>query len=393
MPSLHAGVAIIGGGPMGAWLALEATRGLDPLRAPAVLFDGGDLTGVAGPLLAFDPDGRVTHGLPADLSPLLRDGAAALANFEPQTGRPIGHCTAGLVLAGGDSELGEPVDAAWLERRGLAAAGAARHLPAGAIVDPVRTHAEVLALARTRGAITRPGTSVRALVVEDGRVVGLETDRGPCTADHVVLTSATAAAALLPELLLPLIDEPWIQQAHGSRLVRAEAGLPETGTAALPPGGLTELHTDPMALEAFFATGEPLDAPHPALLWPDGRLVAPNPAAGTLVLVSPDGTPDGTPDETPGDTNPDAPSEARTHAPGHTDLDPPTTTRGSHQRTPDGLPLVGPASPHANLWLALGLSRAAPLLAPAIAPGLFAQLLGNPVAPFDPTKLAPARFR
>ncbi len=79
MPTLHAGLAIVGGGPAGAWLALEATRDADPLRAPVVLFDGSvdEAEDAAGPPLPFDPAGRVLHGAAASLAPLLKDGAPA----------------------------------------------------------------------------------------------------------------------------------------------------------------------------------------------------------------------------------------------------------------------------------------------------------------------------
>ena len=379
---MRAGVAVVGGGPLGAWLALEAAGDGDPLRAPVVLLEAGDLAAAAGPLELVDPGGDLgpvlDPGLDPRLAPLLRDGARALANIEPQTGRPVGHGRPGAVLVGDTSsvERGEPVDAAWLERRGLAPPSPARVVPDLAVVDPVRTHAEVLALARTRGAITRPGTTALALSVEGGRVVGLETDRGSVATERVVLCCPRSAGELLAGAGLPvppLVLEPWREAAYPAPLVRAEAGLGD-----LPPGGLAELTADPSALEAFFASGEPVEAPHPALLdLATGGLAAANPLAGELVLLA---------------RGPDrAPEELLSWLPVHGDLGPARPRAGVADRSADGLPWVGRQPDLAGLWLGLGLGRAAGVLAPALAPGLAADLEGRPVAAYDPTLLAPGR--
>jgi glycine/D-amino acid oxidase-like deaminating enzyme len=219
---------------------------------------------------------------------------------------------------------------------------------------------------------------VEGLLVDAGRVVGVATDRGPCQAERVVLCSHAAAMELLtPEQrggLRELTPEPWCEHALPSALVRVEAG----GLAELPPGGIAELGTDPAALDAFFSTGDELEAPHACLLEAStGDLVAANPLSGSLVLVA--------------STDP-APLLARHDLPAlHGDLGPARVRRGQAWRAVDGLPLVGRVPGASGLFLALGCGRAEALLAPGLAAGLVAELEGRPVAAYDRARLAPAR--
>lgn len=368
---MHAGTLIIGGGPMGAWLALEATRYADPLRSPVVLVDTGDPEAAHGPLEVFDEE--PLHDVAHPLARQLRDGAQALAHFEPQTGRTIGFCRTGAILL--EPATAEPTDEE--QRREVDRQGrglvidhpeTARYRPRAALVDAVRCHREVLGLARTRGAITRPGTRVTALLREGGRVVGVETTRGTFYADAVVLTSASAARELVPDWTPELHTEPWSQASFASPLIHAEAGA----FGDLPPGGMAELGTDPAALDAFFSAGGELESPHPALLERSGAQVAPNPLAGTLVL-----------------TAKADPTGLAARAPLHGTLGSPELTTGTTVHTPDGLPLVGELAP--SLHVAIALGRHLQTLPPSLAPGLAAAIHAEPFTAYNPALLAPRR--
>ncbi|MDF1800330.1 MAG: FAD-dependent oxidoreductase [Planctomycetota bacterium] len=369
---MRAGILIVGGGPMGAWLALEATRYADPLGAPVVLVDEGDPAAAHGPLVVF---GDGLHGdLSESLAPQLRDGAHALFNFEPQTGRPIGYCRTGALVSAGalpsDGLTEEQLREVERQARGLVLEqpNQARYLANVALVDAVRCHLEVLALARTRGAITRPGTRVTAIRRDGSRVVGVDTDRGTIDAQVVVLTSTRATRQLLPTYAADLREVPWCQASFPSPLIHAEGG----GGLELPPGGIAELSGNPAALDALFSAGGELESPHPAVLEATGALIAPNPIAGNLVLV---------------DREDPTPLAAR--APLHGDLGQPTITRGTTHVAPDGLPLVGEVEP--DLFLAIALGPMAQVLAPGLAPGLAAGANRHPIAAYDPAKLAPDR--
>ncbi|MEC9432343.1 MAG: FAD-dependent oxidoreductase [Pseudomonadota bacterium] len=69
--------------------------------------------------------------------------------------------------------------------------------PRSAVVEPERATRALLAAARREGAEIRFGLTVRGVIVEGGRAVGVDTDDGPLRADHVALCAGGGAAALL----------------------------------------------------------------------------------------------------------------------------------------------------------------------------------------------------
>ncbi len=86
----------------------------------------------------------------------------------------------------------------------------ALHRPGDGAVDPVATTEALVRAARGHGARTGFGVAVRALRVEGGRVVGVETSAGPIRSRTVVLTAGAGTPALCAPLGfdLPVAPSP-----------------------------------------------------------------------------------------------------------------------------------------------------------------------------------------
>ena len=223
---MRAEIAIVGGGVMGTAVAMRAARRTDPLSEPVVLFErrelGAGSSGRSGAIL------RQMYA-DAEVAAMARDSLREYAAFQDRTGRSIGFARTGVLTIAGPagSETAEhvaanvammrtigidvrSVDAEEMRRlcKGVEvsddAVGAWE--PGGGFVDAQRTVEQFGALARDHGAVTRVGVGVNELIVEDGRVVGLETDAGRCDAKQVVLVAGPWTHALLARagLELPL---------------------------------------------------------------------------------------------------------------------------------------------------------------------------------------------
>ena len=291
---MYAGVAIVGGGIMGAWAALEACRGADPLREPAVLFEG---TG-SHELDAAD-SGLISEAfVPAALRNLARVGVREAASFETNTGRQVQFGWSGALVLGSEDVdvrlaqlLARRVEAVVVEGAGLtrkvygvAAEEAERGIwvPQVGHVDVKTYLAELLGLARTRGAITRFGTEVTAIRVRGGRVVGLETSRGFCETKRVVVAASTCVP-LVEEaagLSLGLVGRTVGSCKFHSPLVVEEAGIGE-GSA----GDLGDALLDPSKVESFFGPGEAPTYAHAAVVdLVRGVEICCEPALGTVAV-------------------------------------------------------------------------------------------------------------
>ncbi len=83
------------------------------------------------------------------------------------------------------------------------------HASEEGVVEPVHAVERLLAAARERGAEILPGTSVRWLIAEKGRITGVMTEEGPLAADTVVLAAGVSCKPLLKDVGLDLaMDEP-----------------------------------------------------------------------------------------------------------------------------------------------------------------------------------------
>jgi glycine/D-amino acid oxidase-like deaminating enzyme len=96
-------------------------------------------------------------------------------------------------------ELREMEPGWWLDDVELAA-----YEPDSGYADAATVAGDLLACARERGADYRLGCRVLRLIVEAGRVVGVETDAGPIAADAVVVAAGAWSRRLFEEAGVPL---------------------------------------------------------------------------------------------------------------------------------------------------------------------------------------------
>ena len=214
---MKAKILIIGGGIMGTSIAIEAARRSDPLRAPVVLVEKGEIgsgsSGRSGAILRQHYGDRVTAAM-------ARESLRVFASFESRTGRSIGFRRTGvLTLAGPDQpdwvqriqenvemlrELGIRTQIVE-ERRirellpgiALKKGTVGAWEPEGGFVHPQKTLEAFAALARSYGAVTRRGVSVNEIHVEGGRVTGVTTDEGHVATEKVVIVAGPWSAKLL----------------------------------------------------------------------------------------------------------------------------------------------------------------------------------------------------
>ncbi|HSL97250.1 MAG TPA: FAD-binding oxidoreductase, partial [Candidatus Deferrimicrobiaceae bacterium] len=111
-----------------------------------------------------------------------------------------------------------------VEREGLAIGA---YEPDSGYADPTGTAAGFVAAARAAGATYLGGCRVSRIVVEDGRVVGIDSDRGRFEGDRVVIAAGAWATTLGATAGVELPVQAW-------RHDTAYFGLPEGRTADLP---------------------------------------------------------------------------------------------------------------------------------------------------------------
>jgi len=359
---------------MGAWVAAEAARRADPLRAPVVLLEAGGLEAVA-PAMATVTPGREEDG---PLRPALIDGARVLEQFEVNVGRGIGFGRPGWVQLDGSApghDMKAPAFALGLEESDLATASWNRE---AGLFDPARLHTEVLSLGRTRGLVTRPGTHVEQIRSEGGQTIGLETDRGRFDAEIVLITDPEVAHRLLPELASRLRTKDRFELRFKSNLF--ETSMSPVGTIRGSAQELYDMGTDPESLDAFFGGGESLEYPHPAVST-DHLDIFPDALSSELVV---------------GSWEPSNITKLRTELAAIALVFRDLGAEGKSRRISitsesSGVPLVGEVAP--GLFVALGLGLRAAQLAAGLAPGVVALMHKEPVAAFDPGLLAPGATR
>ncbi len=214
---MKAKILIVGGGVMGTSLAIEAARRTDPLRAPVVLVEKGDIgagsSGRSGAILRQHYADRAT-------AVMARDSLRAFASFEGRTGRSIGFRRTGVLtivgpdqpewaqrvrdntaMLGGLGIRAELVDAARMRQLvpGMTVREGSLGVwePDGGFVQPHKTLEAFASLARSYGAVTRRGVAVLELHVEGGRVRGARTSEGTIDAEQVVVTAGPWTRRLL----------------------------------------------------------------------------------------------------------------------------------------------------------------------------------------------------
>jgi glycine/D-amino acid oxidase-like deaminating enzyme len=409
-------ILIVGGGVMGAAIAVRAARRTDPVEEPVVLIERGALadgsSGRSGAILRqFYTDREVAA--------MARDSLREYAGFRGRTGRNIGFTKAGvLVLAdpGDDAsratlessvammrEIGVECSLLGADRIREVAPGidvaddtVACWEPGGGFVDPVRAVNEFAGLARSYGAVTRTGLGAEKLVVEAGRVRGVETPDGPIEAEQVVVVAGPWTGALLATcgVDLPLRVVRPEQYFHAM----PEAAAPEPVEA--PSGSSFDMidrtsfevtdqgeEVDPAIVHPVLADlsrGFYTRCDPPSLRTRVGRLDY----ADDDVLADPDAL-----DEAVGDEMRSFGRRVLTERfPRYGELDEAGTQAAWYTLTPDAQPMLGPVPGVEGLFVAAGFSGHGFKLAPSVAEGLVQKLFGEPVSAYDEAFFSPARF-
>jgi len=415
---MRARVVVVGGGVMGASIAWQLARRLDPHEEPVVLLEKQELaageSGRSGAILRqFYSDRPVAA--------MARDSLRVYAGLESATGRSIGFMRSGvLTLASravaGQAELLERnvammrglgievelLDAAGLRALvpGIAASDAtvaAWEREAGA-VDPLRTVRVLAALAREQGAVTRIGVRAEELLLERGRVVGVRTSEGSIECRAVVVATGPWTRPLLARAghELPL------------RVVRPEQhflAMPASAPVAAPsPASSTVRPARDLPDEELFARfsegASTARAPHPVLLdlehgfYARCELAAGRTRVGRMdyqadaEVADPDALDERVSDEFKRWAR--ARLEARLPVyraqPDHSSL------AGMYTLTPDAQAVLGPLAGTEGLFVASGFSGHGFKLAPSIGEGLAQMVLGEPVSAFETPFFAPGRF-
>jgi sarcosine oxidase subunit beta len=403
--TLKAKVVIVGGGVMGVSIAWHAAARTDPIEEPVVLLEKKALaagsSGRSGAILR-------QHYSQREVAAMARDSLQVYAGFERRTGRPIGFQNSGVLTVAGPDR---PEDVALIERNiamqtGIGIdtrrvdAGEMRRLvpgisvregsvgafePGGGGVDPVATVEAFAALAREKGAITRVGTAAMGFLKRDGRVVGVETDRGPIEAGQVVVAAGPWTHHLLLSAGIDLPLRAVRPEQHFVEMPRRreESGAEEREGFELEPAA----HPVLLDLEHGFYTRCESHASRDGLPTPRTRIGRMDYAEDAEIL------------------DPDAPdsmvsSEFRRWArariegriPAYRDRSDVGAVVGMYTLSPDAQALIGPVEVP-GLLVVSGFSGHGFKLAPSIGEGVAQMLWGEPVSAFDAQFFSPDRFR
>lgn len=407
---MKAKILIVGGGAMGTCVALHAARRCDPLREPVVLIEkdslGAGSSGRSAAIVHQSYSQRAMAGM-------ARDAVKVYAGMKANTGRSVGYRNTGVLLLAGSEEeriraleqdvetqLELGIDVRLVrgeEMRGIMpglevedeAVGAWQ--PDGGFVNPRRTIDAFAALARTAGAATRIGVSDPRVLVEDGRVRGVETSDGLFESPNIVLTTGPWTPSILATL--------------GVELPLRVARTQECFLRMPPPREAEEDEDDPFhhgEFETRFLP-DPLDSmpvAHPVLVDHESRLHARCEPGHGRTRFGKTGFDDEDvvphPDEIERSVSEGVLEELRARAvarlPQYRDQE----LLGGHAAwatlTPDGLPIVGQLEQIEGLYVVAGLTGNDFHLAPSIGEGVAQMVVGQPVSAFDPEALRPTRF-
>lgn len=201
-------IIVVGAGVVGAAVAHHLSRaGHD-----VVVLDRGTAgQGVTAASFAWVGVAKSSAAVHAD--PRRRRAMAEFDRVLTEVGEPIGLRRFGALTwedtealtctfvsehqaAGHRMELLTGREAMWREPTLRTAPDAVAYAPDDLGVDPVAYTRALLNSARAHGAELQTNTSVSRLLVDDGRVRGVLTDRGELTAKRVVLAAGTASVGL-----------------------------------------------------------------------------------------------------------------------------------------------------------------------------------------------------
>jgi len=403
---VKAKILIVGGGGMGVSIALHAATRCDPLNEPVILIEKSSLgAGSSG------RSGAIVHAAYSDrvLAGMARDSLKQYTHITTHTGRSVGYRKTGvLFLPGGEDKTSNQADLEMQRGLGIVAnevnADEMRGLvsgievaddavgiwqPEGGFLDPGRTINTIAKLARARGATTRSGVADPHVIVKNGRVTGVETDKGFIEADHVVLATGAWTRELLGELGVEWPLQVLRTEEHFVEMPSVEANeeddLDDAG------GHETRFLPDPL---------ESLPVAHPVLIDrgncfyircdpQQGRSRVGRIGFTNLPKLD---TPLGRSEVATKEFSKWAREAVVKRLPAYEGLSDLGSNAAHISVTPDGRGIVGEVPSVKGLWVVTGFSGLDYTLAPSIGEGLVQMIEGRPVAAFKPEFFSPARF-
>jgi len=416
---LKAKVVVVGGGAMGTCIAYHAAKRCDPLKEPVILIErdqlGAGASGGSSGVLYQNYGDRPMAGM-------ARDALRIYTGFEGSTGRSIGFRRTGvLTVAGPKNPAGQRKLEKSLEMQlsiGIVVerVEASRMLeivpgielapgtigawePGGGFVDPGRTIEAFATLARDAGAVTRIGVRNPTVIVESGRIAGVQTDAGMFEAPLVVLATGSWTAEILKGV--GVVDLP-LEIAQVEQLflrMPAGGGGGDAGRAHPDVDEDVQIATD---LETRFMPS-PLDrlpVPHPVVFDLDSGLFArcePIQDRTRVGRISPEKAqriahPTHAAKSVPPAKRTEMREALARRLPAYRDLAEADHRYACVAVTPDLHPVVGPIPAIAGLYVVAGFTGNDFQLAPSIGEGIAQMLLGEPVSAFDTAYLSPERF-
>lgn len=408
---MKAHILIVGGGAMGTCTALQTARRSDPLREPVVLLEkdrlGAGSSGRSSAILHQAYGERKLAGMS-------RDALKTYSQIKSTSGRSVGYRKTGaLILAGPrDSERARQlaVEVQMQQDLGIASTlvsgeeiraivpgievaddelGAWQ--PEGGFVDPARAIDVFAKLARSHGAITRVGIAEPRIILEKGRIAGVDSPAGTFEAPNVVVTAGPwtphILAGLGVELPLKIVqtEECFLQMPH------PEASEEDEDERDMG-------HAD---LETRFMP-DPLDAmpvAHPVIVdLANGVLIRCEPASGRTRVerLVPDLVELEDPDARRAKASAEFVDAVREFVlrrlPAYRDQKVLGSQTSWTTLTPDHRPLAGAIEEVPGLYAVAGTTGNDFQLAPSFGEGLAQMISGQPVSAFDPEFFSPGRF-
>ncbi len=411
---MKAKILIVGGGVMGTSIAMQAAPRTDSLSDPVVLLERTELgAGSSG------RSGAILRQFYADrgVASMARDALRVYSSFAIRTGRRIGFRRTGVLTlargetgvrslrgnlevmqdAGIDARLVEPDEIRRL-MPGIQVAddGLGVFEPDGGFVDAARTVREFGALARSLGAVTRLGTTVDELLVENGRMAGVRCGEQTIEAEKVVLVAGPWTQELLRTVDIDLPLRVIRPETHFLQLPHAEdAELEKTWTHTSVDmsdpleriseemgrdGGNAHLHPVLIDLEnEFYCRDDPVK-------W--RMFIGRTNYASDQVLERADDLTE----EVSAETVAWARDAVASRVPAYAELEDAGSEAAWYTLTPDAQPVIGPLRAVENLFVVAGFSGHGFKLAPSIGEGVTQMLFDEPVSAFDTEQFAPERF-
>jgi glycine/D-amino acid oxidase-like deaminating enzyme len=430
---MKARIVIIGGGVMGISIAAQLARQTDALKEPIMLLErgsvGGGTSGRSSTILRQFNESRC-------IASMARDSLRFYSRFEDKIGRSIGFLRTGVLTL---AKSQDPADIEQLEElvamqatMGIditrVSAREIRNLIPGAeveagtvgawecsagCVDSTRTLEAFSCLARNKGAILRPGTTVEKILVKAGRVCGVRTAEGDIQCEDVVVAAGPWTRGLLLGLGLdyPLnITRTEHLHVTNSSLKEAEAHSdPEFGMHGPESSGATSwISRDKLDAALADEAGEgtklgscsEASVLHPTLIDPQLGFYARCDPLHARARVGRCSAGQATPVADPDHLDERIDDEFRDwvratlsrRLPAYEDAEEVGAEVRMCTETKDSRALIGPTPEIKGLYLVSGFSGCGFKLAPSVGEGVAQMLLGQPVSAFEPEYFAPARF-